>query len=207
MPPTRRLAPRAIALSIAVVLAVFAACGDSSRDPTPRVPLLHRATADVCAENVTSPCAPDAGPLACTTDDECIHVGWTIPMGASCAAVIWGARCVSSACVFDTCLRDEDCPSGGACSCRGTTRGGGGSSWGNVCVPGNCRVDADCGPGWYCSPTADPGVGPFYGVAGHYCHTPDDACVDDGDCLDASYYCAYSREVGHWACSNARSAG
>ena len=86
------------------------------------------------------------------------------------------------------------------------TRGGGGRSFGNECVPGNCRVDADCGAGWFCSPTVGL-VGPFYGVAGHYCHTADDTCVDDGDCIDDTYYCAYSREVGHWACSNVRTAG
>jgi hypothetical protein len=78
-------------------------------------------------------------------------------------------------------------------------------------VPGNCRVDADCGPGGYCSPTVDSGCGSFYGVQGYYCHTPADECVNDRDCpgygTPEAPYCAYSTTVGHWVCGTGHCAG
>ena len=49
----------------------------------------------------------------------------------------------------------------------------------NVCVHGNCRLDQDCGPGGYCSPSAvtlDPfcTTGVPQGSVGYFCHTPED---------------------------------
>jgi hypothetical protein len=69
---------------------------------------------------------------------------------------------------------------------------------GNTCVTGNCRVDADCGPGGYCSPSSNPtGCG---GLAGYYCHTLADQCIDDGDCTGSLQVCAYSTSAGLWQC-------
>jgi hypothetical protein len=71
----------------------------------------------------------------------------------------------------------------------------------NICLTGNCRVDADCGPGGFCSPTWDLACGQSNGVVGYYCHTPRDTCVDDIDCVDGTKagYCAWS--VDRWRCS------
>jgi hypothetical protein len=94
----------------------------------------------------------------------------------------------------------------------GQTRGYAGASPGNVCVPANCRVDADCGAGGSCSPTASTS-GPFYGIVGYYCHTCSDACTNDDDCADAGVscfggpYCVRDPAVGHWVCGTSCSAG
>jgi hypothetical protein len=61
-------------------------------------------------------------------------------------------------------------------------------------------VDADCGENGYCSPTANTGCSG--GLAGYYCHTSADECLDDEDCADAGAYsvCAYDNTNQHWAC-------
>ena len=105
-------------------------------------------------------------------------------------------------CSYDTCEADTDCPTGQTCACHGSPFNEGGNS----CVPGNCRVDADCGAAGFCSPTA-PANGWCGNVGGHYCHTPNDLCLDDSDCVgvDAGSapgleLCGYSTDRGRWEC-------
>ncbi len=95
-------------------------------------------------------------------------------------------------CTYDRCFADSDCGDAGVCACRDP-------DWAlaNVCVPSNCRVDAACGPGGYCSPTRG-GCGPFTGVVGYYCHTPNDQCMTDSDCV--SSYCVYDSATARWTC-------
>jgi hypothetical protein len=171
--------------------------------PTVRVPMRHRATATTCdAMRPPSTCDPGAVPMsACVADGDCA-------MGTN-------GRCVGNQrdgcrCSYDVCTEDRDCTLGGPCECRLASRGGSGA---NVCIPGNCRVDADCGAAGFCSPTLGD-CGDFGGLSGYYCHTPADECIDDADCrgVDAGFlgqtpYCAYSREVGRWRCSNQACAG
>jgi hypothetical protein len=88
----------------------------------------------------------------------------------------------------------------------------------------NCRVDADCGPGGYCSPsviaycfcprtelcdstsmcTANGNPVPCVcGDAcghGYFCHTGCDACTDDSDCA-AGQTCNYDTLSHRWECS------
>lgn len=104
------------------------------------------------------------------------------------------------------CMSDGDCASGSTCSCDGTAFGWSHQSLGNVCLPSNCRTDADC-PSGYCSPSDGFDSGPFYGIAGYYCHTCADTCVNDSDCTSPGGYCAYQSTVGHWACSYSAAAG
>lgn len=103
------------------------------------------------------------------------------------------------------CASDSDCSSNDVCTCDGTAFGYAHQSLGNVCVPSNCRTDADCASG-YCSPSPDFQMGPFYGVQGYYCHSCADSCINDSDC-PTNGYCAYDPTVGHWACSLSRAAG
>lgn len=154
-------------------------------------------------------CSPTTGPSNFTTDDmgtlamtclsdaECRDLGVPYPDGV-CSA--------GHQCTYDKCLQDEDCGTSGVCSCQGATRGWAGISPGNTCVPGNCRKDLDCGLHGFCSPSVGFGVGPFYGVAGYYCHTSRDQCRNDGTCGNRGY-CAYDPESGFWACSTMWSAG
>lgn len=93
------------------------------------------------------------------------------------------------------CLDDADCASGDVCHCYSADPISPPSS---VCVGGNCRIDADCGPHGYCSP--DKGS---YGVVGYYCHTAHDRCVNDDQCPvkgGASQACVYGQR-GYWSCA------
>jgi hypothetical protein len=126
-------------------------------------------------------------------------------------------RCVGNPhdgcrCNYDTCFNDTQCArAGGPCACRLNTRGASGA---NVCLGGNCQTDANCGPGGYCSPTLG-FCGDFGGVEAYYCHTAQDECIDDEDCLtttDGGFlgqrpYCAFNRETSRWRCSNMACAG
>jgi hypothetical protein len=92
-------------------------------------------------------------------------------------------------------MRDGDCATGQACACHGAPYMGG---IGNTCVPGNCRVDSDCGPRGYCSPSFGPGCG---GIGGYYCHTIADQCIDDSDCIEAGRdVCVYVTPANDWEC-------
>jgi hypothetical protein len=98
-------------------------------------------------------------------------------------------------CSYDGCFTDAEC-GGKACTCRETPTDA------NRCGDGDCKVDADCGPGGYCSPSVAFDKINF-GIAGYYCHTASDACVDDADCggSSASAKCAYNPASARWACS------
>jgi len=130
---------------------------------------------------------------------------------ASCAAATLfrsvagaNARCIpfnggpaGCQCTYDACFHDNDC-TGDTCACHGAPYMGGG---GNRCVPGNCHIDSDCGPGGYCSPTY--GTQNCGELSGYYCHTPADLCIDDSDCNGGSIgpqVCAYSTTSGRWEC-------
>ncbi len=159
---------------------------------TGRVPLLHR-PAPVDCSHTRGP--GDADPTltfaACTADSDC-----TADTNGRCLVSMGGAY--TNYCSYDGCFVDTDC-SGATpvCRCRET------SNDANVCVGGNCVVDADCGPGGYCSPSRQ-----FdrinYGVAGYYCHTPGDTCIDDADCETdgGTAKCAYSTTDMRWECSS-----
>jgi hypothetical protein len=77
----------------------------------------------------------------------------------------------------------------------------------NICKAGNCRVDASCGAGGYCSPSLG-SCGNYGGVVGYYCHTPKDKCVDDADCAaQGGGDCRYDQASGAWACATTQCVG
>jgi hypothetical protein len=97
-------------------------------------------------------------------------------------------------CSYDTCQHDGDCGSGMLCACHGSAYN---TSGGNTCLPGNCRVDADCGDR-ACSPTvAMMGCG---GVVGYYCHVAADECTNDDDCRESTNVCLFDHSAAHWKC-------
>jgi hypothetical protein len=102
----------------------------------------------------------------------------------------------------DECLADADCAGSGVCSCAGNTFEYAHATR-NLCVPANCRTDAECGPE-VCSPSFGD-AGPFYGVQGYYCHTASDTCGNDSDCgtdnLGRQGYCMFAATAGHWTCA------
>lgn len=172
--------------------------------PVGRVPRQHRATRTACTSaRPASNCdlGMSGAPSTCRADGECT----TGTNGRCVGNPHDGCRCS-----YDTCVDDTGCTTGGPCACRHATRGAAGA---NVCLPGNCQVDADCRSGGYCSPTYG-SCGDYSGVVGYRCHTPRDECVDDEDCVggDAGFlgqrpYCMFAQEVGHWRCSNSACAG
>jgi hypothetical protein len=144
------------------------------------VPRNHRANDSACATPaspgqcgpiVTNP--PDASTSnPCTSDVQC-----TAGRDGRCNTQAPAYGLMDCKCDYDTCAVDTDCPTGELCVCHGTAYAYGA---GNTCMPGNCRVDSDCGEHGYCSPTA--AVGGCGAVVGYYCHTAADTCINDSDC-------------------------
>jgi hypothetical protein len=148
-------------------------------------------------------CNPNAaGPNSCTSDADC-----TAGLNGRCInAEPYGIGNLPRpcACTYDTCVHDTDCGTGNVCACHGSTYM---AAFGNKCVPGNCRVDADCGPGCGCSPSLDVMVQYDCSVGGYYCHTPTDLCSNDLDCtgLAGENLCQYvGFQVPAWACGDTR---
>jgi hypothetical protein len=63
-------------------------------------------------------------------------------------------------------------------------------------------VDADCGPGTFCSPSVG-SCGAPAGIIGYYCHGPNDKCIDDADCpstITQPQVCWYNALTAAWHC-------
>ncbi len=157
------------------------------------VPDEHRAPAIACSPT-TAIAPPDAGLAACTTDADCVGDG---------GPHTFFAYCLHGFCSLDQCLSDSDCTNA-VCGCGADHGSPVGSVRNNVCVSGNCRTDADCGSGGYCSPT--------HGYCGlyesFYCHGPSDTCVKaTTDCGSCGYSCVYAPTVGAFTCGSPICAG
>ena len=171
---------------------------DSSRDASEtglpdagEVPLDHRPNDSQCQTPAPAgDCQLPQGIGACTTDSQC-----TAGTNGRCNESNGGALFCS--CAYDACQHDTDCPTNELCVCHGSAFATGD---GNTCMPGNCRVDSDCGANGYCSP--DHGAGGGCGsVTGYYCHTTSDQCVNDSDCSGQGQdVCAWSDTAKRWEC-------
>lgn len=161
-----------------------------------RIPAVHRAVAPVCTDDRPAyNCNISAGPAQCKADSDC-----TAGRNGRCV----GNGHDGCTCSYDTCTTDADCKSTELCDCRSPWHYG--PNGPNRCLPTNCRTDADCGPGGWCSPSYDPGCGRYFGVTLWRCHTPRDLCLDDSDCMNADGgwgmpYCGWRPETGRWECS------
>ena len=175
-----------------VSLGLIASCGGASDPSVQGIPKNHRPAAMACPEQrgagttVANPqsyneCAQDSN---CTTgiDGRCLGFKGT------------------SSCSYDTCFSDSDCPDNQPCECRPSAA----DTAANYCVTtgGNCRVDSDCGPDGFCSPSlVGTGCGWDQSVSGdgYFCRTPQDSCLNDSDC-DTSSTCAFDIGSNHWTC-------
>ncbi|MFK7990758.1 MAG: hypothetical protein AB8I08_32355 [Sandaracinaceae bacterium] len=165
-----------------------------------REPEEHRPGAGACDDERPY---PSIDPEAADISDCARHEDCTDGLNGRCV----GSSFHGYRCTYDGCFADDECGEG-PCAC------GGRWSDANRCVPGDCQVDADCGPGGYCSPSLG-SCGDYGGVVGYFCHSCDDECVDDSDCPDTDSrtgvsqagYCAFSPEAGRWQCSNQWCAG
>jgi hypothetical protein len=108
--------------------------------------------------------------------------------------------------VSDFCLADGDCQKGYVCACGGETAtvspppgatDAAAEAYAiNTCVPATCRMDSDCGPGGYCSPSYTCGT-----VQGYYCHGPADTCADPAKDCCGSQDCFWSAAAGAFTCA------
>ncbi len=117
----------------------------------------------------------------------------------------WGAGAMTMTgpkleCQYDQCFQDADCGKSGVCAC--------GTDSVHRCITnGNCRVDGDCGANGFCSPSATFSCPNWTPLAGYYCHTARDECIDDGDChADAGRgssrgTCVFDPGFGAWTCT------
>jgi hypothetical protein len=179
------------------------------------VPLNHRPVAIACpqarAPETTVPVCVDGGPnsIFCSTNPCAVDSDCDAGTNGRCAPECCAA--FELMCSYDECFDDSDCQ-GGPCQCRDSSS----NNDPNLCfTAGNCTVDADCGPGGYCSPSmvdfgnfpgddffcwCPAGGGSWPGVcpAGYYCHTPGDTCVNDSDCSNVP--CVYDIVNHIWDC-------
>jgi hypothetical protein len=165
-----------------------------------RVPLNHRPSDAQCSMPAPpGDCAsPGPPPGGCTSDSSCSNAG---PNGRCINQ--GGGPAADCFCTSDACVQDTDCPSGQTCACHGSPYTDG---RGNACVQGNCRVDADCGAGAYCSPSPRTAICGD-SLAGYYCHTAEDQCIDDTDCPSSPNVagipgCVYSTTDSRWECGD-----
>jgi hypothetical protein len=173
--------------------------GSSGGAPSGAAPVNHRPSDAAChSVPARGTCTAGNPRDTCSSDAQCAN-------GASGA----NGRCISDnsgslpycTCTYDACAGDADCPSGKTCACHGSayTEGAG-----NTCTASNCRVDSDCGPAGYCSPSVDLSVCNGAGVSGYYCHTSSDECQNDADCPQTPVgpgACAHSIATGRWQCT------
>ena len=105
-------------------------------------------------------------------------------------------------CSYDQCATDADCAGNTPCVCRSSAS----DSAPNVCQGGgNCRIDADCGPGGYCSGSIPPDrcngylfICDFSCGSGYFCHTSKDTCTDNSDCMGG--FCGFDLDSQSWRC-------
>ena len=186
----------------------------------PSVPLQHRSTSLPCPSQ-RGPAPQDCTAGACTGQP---YPGGIVSLNCSsdseCAAGVNG-RCFppkvpgwAGGCSYDECFNDSSCGLRTPCVCRTSST----DNSANICdVGGNCAVDADCGPGGYCSPSMEsctstnPDITPeaSNGPNPYYCHTASDICINDSDCSPpdttippAITVCAYSAQNARWECTN-----
>ncbi len=125
---------------------------------------------------------------------EChVHADCTQRPGGRCVVMRSdppASEVTGSHCAYNQCIGDEDCADNGVCMCGNVT---------NVCLPGNCRRDSDCGGNLFCSPNIDSCLND---IKGYFCQTASDECVRDSDCDHTKFQmrCVYDPSVSHWTC-------
>ena len=163
-----------------------------------RVPTNHRPTMTFCPQGrgpavSSSSTTCNCSQCPCLQDSDC-----TSGMNGRCTS---GPFACSMGCSYDECLSDADCTGNVPCACRSS----GSDSMLNFCATqSKCRIDADCGPDGYCSPSLldlvqNNGYSVCDGLAtGYFCHTPNDRCTDDSDCNQGT--CNFDLTSQSWSC-------
>jgi hypothetical protein len=161
-------------------------------------PVNHRPVAVVCSQpradvplTVLAQCIPAEAGLCpygeCNSEADC-----TAGANGRCGYWSFGPP-LYGMCSYDECFSDSDCDAGLPCECRRYDAGA------NMCAyAGNCRIDSDCSPGGFCSPSGSlEWCEPEY-----FCHTSADTCVNDSDCSGTYGGCNFDSKSGHWDCAS-----
>jgi hypothetical protein len=170
-----------------------AAAIDSGTIDVP-VPIDAQTTMDAIGELSASDTATvDIIVEASATDSSADDVAPDVPPGTPVNHRATNPPCSTTG----MCMRDSDCGSGHVCACAGTAY----ASLMNTCVTSNCVIDADCGSGGWCSPSETEG-GACAWLAGYFCHTPSDTCINDSECVGSPgpAHCIY--DTGAWHCGH-----
>ena len=186
-------------LLVALVLcvSVLPACRKKV-DPGAK-PEEHREVAATCSSAPGRGYAKVGVPGECSKDSDCKR-----GMNGRCVLIgdMNPAR-NRNACEYDDCFTDSDCHAHETCTCGFRSEM---IAERHRCLPSNCRVDGDCGPNGFCSPSKRK-MGSST-VEGWYCHTEDDECMNDADCPGARKmfepYCGYSKKKERWMCDSQR---
>jgi hypothetical protein len=199
---TSRLLPSLALVALATSALTLFACSSSSSGessdggsdgasdgPITHAPKEHRPSPTTCTPSTSPGSCPATPPPAgdCKTDADCTA-------GTNGHCVQAGGGILLCNCAYDNCVTDGDCTGSGVCACQGSPY----QFASNACTPqSDCKVDADCGAGGFCSPSQ--GTGCSNALTGYHCHTSSDECVDTSDCTKADF-CAFDTAKKHWAC-------
>ena len=111
-----------------------------------RVPTNHRPTMTSCPQE-RGPATSGFGTCNCPKCPCLQDSACTSGMNGRCTS---GPVACTMGCSYDECLSDTDCTGNVPCACRSS----GSDLMLNFCASqSNCRIDADCGPDGYCSPS------------------------------------------------------
>jgi hypothetical protein len=176
-----------------LALLVLASCSKKSRDDKPVAPKVYppgsgRAGTPVCGPREAGKPQPQGGD--CLKDDDC-----KTGKEGRCNALSdsHGRMAPENRCTYSECAGDADCKEG-PCECD--------SMFGNHCLAGNCKTNADC-PGSICDRSNS--MNCWGGPAAYYCRTAKDTCTDSEECQakdgkGRGGQCVYLPELGHWGC-------
>ena len=182
-------------LILAAIVGIGWRFGGLARAKKSAQPDQHRASASPCASTRPPGETNQREGGDCKSDADC-----KAGKNGRCMALGGGRMAPQNRCTYDACFTDNECGPKQTCNCE---------HQGNYCLPGNCRVDADCGNGGFCSPSwALCSLHGPYRPNGYYCHTSSDECMRDEDCPrpkkehygPLSTRCAFSQPVGRWVC-------
>jgi hypothetical protein len=115
----------------------------------------------------------------CHGDDDC-----TAAPGGTCQLGVGGE------CLYNECQVDSDCGPMARCECQNVRR----------CVESRCSSADDCA-GFACEASLAPQCGNLYPHVGYYCHSEQDECRSNDDCV-GNRSCVYDPAVSHWTCAS-----
>ena len=196
-------------LFVSFSLAIGGACHANTPAPLvfARAPKVHRPGGALCAAHARLRDASARAEAKTAGGHDPVHSSFDsdeCDVDSECTAKPHGFCTVAhvekgtnrNRCSYDQCLTDAECPAQYACEC--------GTDLAHTCIAAACTLDSDCGGVPYCSFSVGHGLNSpdTYDPAadrGLFCHTRDDLCVDDDDCLRPQR-CSYDRARNRWAC-------